>query len=71
MKTYDQLTNSQKEMALEQAKSTIKDLEKVGITDFGNGDGLTDTTIAYYAQAAAEGSFYSETGDRIFEGTVE
>lgn len=70
MKTFDQLTNSQKEQAVAHAASTIKDLLKEGIIDFGNGDNLTDTTIGYYAKAAAEGSFYTESGDRVIDGIV-
>jgi|GEM_PF-5881483 len=70
MKIYDQLTNSQKEKAFIQAKLTIKDLVQNGFIDFGNGDELSDKTIDYYAQAAAEGSFYSKTGDLIVDGIV-
>lgn len=71
MKTFDQLTNSQKDDALDQAKRTIKELVKDGIINFGHGDELSDTTVGYYAQAAAEGSLYSEAGDRIIDGIVE
>lgn len=71
MKTYDQLTNSQKTDAIAYAKDQLKSLLRDGIIDFGNGDGLSDSTIDYYAIAAAEGSFYAESGDLIVEGITE
>lgn len=71
MKTFDQLSNSQKHEAIVQAKITLKELVQDGIINFGHGDGLTDTQIDYYAEAAAQGSLYSEAGDRIIEGIVE
>ena len=71
MKTFDQLTNSQKETAIEFAKTEIKGLLKMGIVNFGDGDGLSDKTIQYFAIAAAEGSFYTEKGDTVVEGIVE
>jgi len=71
MKTFNQLTKCQKEIAIEQATKIIKELTKDGIIDFGHGDELTNTNVAYYALAAAQGSYYSESGDRMIEGIVE
>lgn len=68
MKTFDQLTDSEKTEAVSQARITLCEMIEEGIVNFGAGDALTDKTIDYYALAAAEGSFYSEAGDRIIEG---
>lgn len=71
MRTYDQLTNSQKDKAFSQAKLTVSDLVKYGLIDFGHGDELSDTAINYYALAAAQGSSYSETGECIIDRIVK
>lgn len=71
MKTFDQLTNSQKDEAISNARLIFRDLmQDPNIQLFGKSEEVTDETIGYYAKAAAEGSFYSESGDRIIDGIV-
>lgn len=71
MKTFDQLTYDQKLIAVAHAEATLETLIQEGFLDFGNGDGLTKENIRYYAQAAAEGYYYSESGDSVIDGIVE
>jgi hypothetical protein len=63
MKRFNELTNSQKEEAIQYALVQLKDAISEGFIHFGKAQ--SDEQLLGYAEAAAEEAFYAESEDKI------
>lgn len=63
MKKFHELTKSQQEKAVSLAKIDMKECVQLGLITFKQKP--TEAVMATYAAQAAEGSLYTESGERV------